>query len=1067
MTVPHLEDFIRPSILLTETDRDETVRSIIDLIQFNATKNPHHCFCLQAEEKTEDGSLYAKESSWNVRQITFKDLYLSLKACVSWLKASGIGNSKASSSKNQSPVAVYIESDVSLFIYVVALTALNCSVVLLSARLSSESISHLLRETDTRHLLVSKRTHHVVKSSALNDINVTVVVGYSHFMSDLNRDAEEDTDAFWRGGRDFDENDNKVLILHSSGTTGLPKPIRQGHRYLLGYAACHDFPVDAPPIWPNLSTLPLYHGFGMLAPCLSLSVGMPCCFPPATIIPGAQSTLKLLSLFEAQSLMSVPSIMEDILNIESKERGEALSILAKLKFVAIGGGPLPHSVGEELSHASVNVLAHYGVTEIGALAPIFVPGPDYDWRYIRLRNDLNLQLRPVEPLPLASSVERFKLVGLPFGWGKEYEIQDEIERRPSQPNKNIDIKVMGRRDDIIVLQTGEKISPKLIEDALVLDPFVKSAICLGDGCFELLILIEPSSSVTFDDDSLRKHVWGLLTRINPALDSHARISCKEAIIIKSHRKIIPRSDKGSVMRREVHKLFETDIKNAQRKVETTSYEEGLFGNPSEINEAVKRAVCSILSDKLQIDELSSEEDLFERGMDSLQATRLARALSSIFSSLSPTSKAHITKEFVYQNSSVNKLVSAYKDLARARKDINREPKSRRTRINALATEYMDSIHRDEVNILLTGSSGNLGVQLLSRLVKSQRIDRVYCLCRGGDRAVEEYQELLQTSIKTADVLIDPSGWDKIEIIGVNMQAPRLGLTSEQYTKIINSITHIVHLAWPMDFNRKLESYKPQLDALQMLIKLSCDINQSRPNTKPLLLFASSIAVTRYYHELTGRHVVLERSLKDPTVSASFGYAEAKWICEHMLERAWKTLRQSFDPVVMRIGQLSGPESCRGVWKTAEHVPALLKASQRISAFPALDGDFSWLPVDRAASSIFEVLLHKATPKTLYYHLENPIRQSFADLGTIVVKELNLKDGKIPFEIWLTRVTEVMGDASLIEFFRKDFRSLANGEIKLDTGRTRGVSRSLRSANGLGKDLITEYIQRWREMGFLS
>lgn len=56
-----------------------------------------------------------------------------------------------------------------------------------------------------------------------------------------------------------DEDDRNVLILHSSGTTGLPKPIHHTHKYLLGYANNHLFPDDghAPPI--NLSTLPLYH----------------------------------------------------------------------------------------------------------------------------------------------------------------------------------------------------------------------------------------------------------------------------------------------------------------------------------------------------------------------------------------------------------------------------------------------------------------------------------------------------------------------------------------------------------------------------------------------------------------------------------------------------------------------------------------------------------------------------------------------------------------------------------------------------------------------------------------
>jgi long-subunit acyl-CoA synthetase (AMP-forming) len=73
----------------------------------------------------------------------------------------------------------------------------------------------------------------------------------------------------WDGRLEFLENcrsavredDTNVIILHSSGTTGQPKLISLTHRYVLGYAGCHEFAdtMDMSQRGFNVSTLPLFH----------------------------------------------------------------------------------------------------------------------------------------------------------------------------------------------------------------------------------------------------------------------------------------------------------------------------------------------------------------------------------------------------------------------------------------------------------------------------------------------------------------------------------------------------------------------------------------------------------------------------------------------------------------------------------------------------------------------------------------------------------------------------------------------------------------------------------------
>ena len=55
------------------------------------------------------------------------------------------------------------------------------------------------------------------------------------------------------------ELDRNAIILHSSGSTGLPKPIYHAHEYLLNYATCHQFLPGEDTTRVCTSTLPLFH----------------------------------------------------------------------------------------------------------------------------------------------------------------------------------------------------------------------------------------------------------------------------------------------------------------------------------------------------------------------------------------------------------------------------------------------------------------------------------------------------------------------------------------------------------------------------------------------------------------------------------------------------------------------------------------------------------------------------------------------------------------------------------------------------------------------------------------
>lgn len=641
--------------------------------------------------------------------------------------------------------------------------------------------------------------------------------------------------------------------------------------------------------------------------------------------------------------MTVPSIVDDILSLpENGERQAALELLGRLEFLAVGGGALKPQSGLTLSQHKIKLLNHYGATELGAIAPIFRPGPDYNWRYLRLRSDLGLEIRPIP------DSDRFRLVGFPIGWNKPFEVQDELERNPDHP---FEVRILGRTDDLIVLKTGEKVQPQKLEETLNVDPAIRAAVCVGSGFFELAVIIDPINEDS-DEESMRDHVWELITAANSTLDHHARITSKAAIIIKPRGTSIPRSDKGSIMRRGVHEIFKKEIEDAYAAMESESLGEGFKLDPANMESGIRYLIAAVASNRMDSETVDPDKDFFESGMDSLQSVLLARLLNSALLTLQPAEGNEIPKvavDFIYQNSSIRKLATASAQLVNL-EDSNQALKQhdRITEITAVANKFLARVDRAIQGqtrkhvILLTGSTGNLGAHTLARLARTKTVRKVICLIRStsaspSDNTTSKLLGRQQKALEAAGIHFGPGEWAKVELLGLESVFGGNGADSAALLSYLASqITHILHLAWPMDFHRTLQSFEPHIELVQKLVELAQQSHATRQATEPVrLLFSSSIAVVRYAGDT--KQAVPETVMEDPRVSVPMGYAEAKWVIETVLNRIGERIPEQVEPVVVRIGQLSGPEGTSGVWKTEEHLPTLVQASQKVGAFPLLEG----------------------------------------------------------------------------------------------------------------------------------
>ncbi|CEL05016.1 hypothetical protein ASPCAL06138 [Aspergillus calidoustus] len=1051
----HPRPFRRPEIQLYPAAHETGyIRTLPEVVEFNAKENPDHVFCLQAK-KNPAGSVPSLISVTNVQ------LRDAIAHCADWLRSSIQLQLPTASEdgtiRKGAPVALLLESDLGLWIYEMALLGLGVPVLLISTRLSTTAVASLVERTSACAILASRRLEATAREAA-HGIPIRSPLSIETLLS--HPPQSNPTPNICHPHHYIDESDRNVVILHSSGTTGLPKPIYVSHRHLLSYVNNHWLHDEAQAQGISVSTLPLYHGFGYVAPTLAMGVGKAVCFPPASVVPSAGSTIDLLRVSGASSLMTVPSILEDIML--TGELG--IRALKGLDFVAFGGGILKPAVGTQLAASGVRLLNHYGTTETGPLAPIFVPDDTYDWRYFRLRDGMRLQLDEIAPF---GDERRFKLTTYPFGLGAPFEIQDQLVCNPQHPET--DFSAVGRNDDTIVLATGEKVQPQMLEAALCECPLVKAAVVFGENRFEIGVIVQPVRELVEDDETegFKQSIWPIVEGVRVKMDEHARIQSAEAVLIVPSTVILARTDKGSLARKDVYKMFEAEIVQVYEKLESAG--------PAQVLQwdTLEQDLTALISNCVDWkDDWTSEDDFFERGMKSLQAVRVRRALViAVTRSFEGVIRPEcITREFVYSHPSVRSMAEFFRGaLKQTNGDVSPDADAE---VDAFVHKYIldrpsATPPKQQAVVLLTGATGSLGSHCLVSLLDSPQVKRVICLVRPDPST--DARSRLQRSLEAKQLRLPKLHLSRLDVLECTTATDLLGLSSEEYTTLINSVTHILHMAWPMDFHWKLPSFHSQFQTLHNLLTLARKIHQTRPHIKPRLTFISSIATVGRYARVHGGRIIPEQPVDSVDCLNPFGYAEAKLVCERILEHARENYPEEMEVGYIRVGQVAG-SSETGYWNGNEHFPALVASSKSLGGLPELHHTLSWLPVNHAASAICEILL-SPTPLSLIHHLENPIRQSWHDLLRILSDELNIPQ-ILPIDQWLDRVwnTPIENNnpaKKLYDFFADDFLRMACGEVVMGTECARGVSRTLRGMDAVSAETARGYVRYWRGVGLLK
>lgn len=488
------------------------------------------------------------------------------------------------------------------------------------------------------------------------------------------------------------------------------------------------------------------------------------------------------------------------------------------------------------------------------------------------------------------------------------------------------------------------------------------------------------------------------------------------------------------------------------------------------------SISDILCATLDIarEDLSPDVPLTVYGLDSLSAARLSFALKPFFSISQTQLLANVTLRSLEARFEDQQLSALTEAEQRSVSELYQVSEMRllvakyTSGFESPKTLLPSSLSSRDCVVLITGTTGVVGAHLLECLLHVPQVTRIFLLNRtkpGTPTMLERHQEIFQAQS------LDLTGLetDKVVYLEGNLDKDHFGLSTYTFNEMARNVTHIVHVAWPMDFAIPLAAFDHAIHGLRNLVDFAISSPWQVP---PRLLFTSTVGVLS---GLTPSSTVEEDLIHDPSISVGAGYIESKWVAEHVLAAAAEATR--LKPTIIRLGQLTGGR--RGYWKVTEWIPSMIKSGLSLGALPNRANTVNWLPVDVAAASMVEMF---DSPPGVY-HLTHPSPVSWTIPMQEAARIMNVP--LVPYTQWLASLEKQASSQTgetlqnnpalrLLDFFRYTTRrgNLTNTdnflEPELSCAKALRESPTLRSivSNPLGAQDVAKWFGYWRSVGFI-
>ncbi|ORY88492.1 acetyl-CoA synthetase-like protein [Leucosporidium creatinivorum] len=1025
------------------------LQSVTELLQSRARTHPD-TFVLGCPDR-----------NLKITNYTFGELEAATN-CAAHHYASLIPPRAAGDSNSKLTVALLASSGYDYLITELALSRIGVAVLFVSINNTPAAVAHLIKATQSSHLIIGPAYEQIGAETLALGQNEGVKLVQLAEPSVHDSKAQALVKPYPPALSPAEESKLIAFIVHSSGSTGFPKPIYINHAATI-FNIANNFGLR------GLTTLPLYHNHGHSCMYRALFSLKPLWLFPSSELP--LTTGNVLNILQqpgvkeqVQALFGVPYLYKLL-----AEEDNGIDFLKTMELCLYGGSAMPTELGHRLVEAGVKLVGHYGATEVGQLMTSFrAYEEDKDWDFNRVSD----QLRPF--IMFEDQGHGTYEVVVKDGWrGKsvsnrpngDYALSDLFIKHPTIENR---WKFVGRIDDTLVLINGEKVNPVPIELTLRGEsPYIADAVIFGGERAQigaLLVLSEaaPSSATREEILSLIRPTLALANSASP---SHAQLS-DELLLILPAGTPIPKADKGSFIRRKVYAEFKDKIEGVYSALEgddTAEADKKDVGSVEEMETALFELVKSVAGGD---EGLTKDTDLFSYGLDSLAAGRIRNALQRDFR----LGGKKLSTNFVFEQPTIAQAASFLVAFASGKTITKLSEVEQMTAMVSkygalIPTRTKPSGPPSLATVVLTGATGSLGVQLLAQLLADSSVKKIYALVRAKDDADAASRVGASLKERVLSGIEDP----RVVPLAADLAKEQLGLTSSRYDEIVSSATVVLHNAWAVNFNLGLASFEPHVKGAMNLINLCFASPYGAA-----YYFASSVSAVAAWR---GPGDVPEAVTEHPSYAQGMGYARSKWVTEALCKIVSETT--PVRAVVLRIGQMVG-STVNGRWNESEAISLQLRTGDVLGALPDLKETPSWLPVNFAAKTILDLAVAPAPsqPTSQAWHVLQPKLVPFSSVLDSLAA-CGIKFDRVSPSEWVERLRTGPQDPTvnptikLLEFFESKYgaavtsSNTAPKRYQLSTEKTLEASKSLREAPVVDSALMAKYVETWRQTGFFA